>query len=298
MSEPEAANARPLDEPSPTGDARLDALARLIAIVDRLREPGGCPWDREQTVASMAPSLVEEAHEAVEAIDRAEAAARGVDGEGRPGGERADEGTVEELGDLLMVVVLIARIASEERRFDLAAVARAVGEKLIRRHPHVFGDVEVDGSEVAIRNWERIKQAERREKRGDASALAGVPAALPALQRAERIASKAISAGFRWSDERGALAKLVEEVEELRAQMEAPEPDRERLEEELGDVCLAAAFLGRYLGLDPEKATRAALRRFDARFRIVERALGERLRSAPLEELVAAWRAAKAEARA
>jgi len=297
MSEPEAAPARPLDEPRPTGDPRLDALARLIAIVDRLREPGGCPWDREQTVASMAPSLVEEAHEALEAIDRGEAGPGGEPDAG-PGDGRGDGGTVEELGDLLMVIVLITRIASEERRFDLAEVARAVGEKLIRRHPHVFGDVEVDGSEVAIRNWERIKQAERREKEGDASALAGVPVAMPALQRAERIASKAIAAGFRWSDERGALAKLVEEVDELRAAMEAPEPDRARLEEELGDVCLAAAFLGRYLRLDPEKAARSALRRFDARFRIVERELGERLGTASLEELVEAWRSAKAAAQA
>ena len=269
---------RPLDEPPPSGDPRLDALARLLAIVDRLREPGGCPWDREQTVASMAPSLIEEAFEAVEAIDRTD-----------------DESVVEELGDLVMVVTLISRIASEAERFDVGAVARAVADKLIRRHPHVFGDVVVDGSEVAFRNWERIKRAERAAKQGDASALAGVPVALPALQRSDRIAAKAISAGFRWSDEAGAFAKLVEEVEELREQLQAPEPDRERVESELGDVLLAAAFLGSYLKLDPEKAARASLRRFEARFRCMERALGERMGAAPLDELLAAWRAAKAE---
>ena len=165
----------------------------------------------------MAPSLIEEAFEAVEAIDRTD-----------------DESVVEELGDLVMVVTLISRIASEAERFDVGAVARAVADKLIRRHPHVFGDVVVDGSEVAFRNWERIKRAERAAKQGDASALAGVPVALPALQRSDRIAAKAISAGFRWSDEAGAFAKLVEEVEELRQQLDAPEPDRERVESELG----------------------------------------------------------------
>src|SRR5262245_60646555 len=126
--------SRPSDAPRPTGDARLDALARLVAIVDRLRDPGGCPWDREQTVASMAPSLVEEAFEAVEAIDRTD-----------------DRATAEELGDLLMVVALVARIAGEAGRFDLATVAATVGDKLVRRHPHVFGTVEVEGAEHAVR---------------------------------------------------------------------------------------------------------------------------------------------------
>jgi len=270
---------RPLEEPAPTGDARLDGVARLLAIVDRLRDPdGGCPWDLEQTVASMASSLTEEAFEAVEAIDRGD-----------------DENTVEELGDLVMVVCLIARIASEGERFDLAAIARAVADKLIRRHPHVFGDVEVDGAEVAVKNWERIKQAERREKETDASALAGVPVALPALQRVDRLGAKAISAGFKWSDMRGALAKLEEEVGELRAELDAPEPDTERVERELGDVLLAGALLGRYLDIDPERATREAARRFEARFRVMERQVEGSLSEKSLEELVAAWTRAKAQ---
>ena len=273
---PETGGARPLKEPPSTGDARLDAVARLLAIVDRLRDPGGCPWDREQTVPSMAASLVEEAHEAVEAIDRAD----------------RDE-TVEELGDLLMVVSLISRIASEDGTFDMGAVARMVGDKLIRRHPHVFGDVRVDGTDKVLANWERIKQEERRGKEKDASALAGVPTALPALQRIDRIAAKAISAGFRWSDEEGAFAKLSEEVGELREQLDAPDRDPARLEAELGDVLLAGALLGRYLEIDPERAARAALRRFEARFRLMEQDLDGSLADRPLDELVAAWRRAK-----
>ena len=210
-----------------------------------------------------------------------------------------------------MVVALIARIAGEEGRFDLGAVARGVGDKLVRRHPHVFGDVAVEGSEHVVANWEKIKQAEREAKDADQSALAGVPVALPALQRADRIVAKAMSAGFKWSDADGALAKLVEEVRELSAvcaegragaPSEAAGADgdaehRERLEHELGDVLIAAAFLGRYLDIDPERAARRAVRRFERRFRAMETSLGQRLREAPLDELVRAWEAAKAETR-
>lgn len=268
---------RPLEEPRPTGDPRLDAVARVLAIVDRLRAEDGCPWDREQTVASMAPSLVEEAHEAVEAIDHGD-----------------DRATREELGDLFMVIALIAKIAHQDGgRFDLASVAGTVAEKLVRRHPHVFGEVHVDSSTQAVANWEKIKESERKDAKKDASALAGVPIALPALQRAARISSKAVSAGFKWDDARGALAKVKEEVRELDEAFASG--DTARIESELGDVLLAAAFLGSYLGLDPEKATRTALGRFEQRFRSMEGKLGERLRVAPLAELMQAWEAAKAE---
>ena len=278
MSQPQG--PRPLEAPRATGDARLDAFATLLAIVDRLRAPDGCPWDREQTVASLAPSLVEEAHEAVEAIDRTE-----------------DRATTEELGDLLMVIALVSKVAEQERRFGITDVARAVSEKLVRRHPHVFGAVEVDSSAQALANWEKIKEGERREKKEDASALAGVPVALPALQRAARVAAKAISAGFKWSDASGAQAKLHEEVRELDqalADAQRGAGSMRRVEEELGDVLLAAAYLGHYLGLDPERATRASLARFEQRFRAMEGVLGERLRAAPLAELITAWEAAKA----
>ncbi len=279
---------RPLEPLRTTGDARLDALARVLAIIDRLRAPDGCPWDLEQTVATLAPSLVEEAHEALEAIDRGQ-----------------DRATVEELGDLLLVIALISKVASQEERFDVTAVADAVAEKLVRRHPHVFGEVQVDSAAHALANWEKIKAGERQKERQDTSALAGVPVALPALQRASRIAAKSISAGFKWSDASGALAKLREEVGELAEELgsgSGKDGERslagtagERIDQELGDVLLAAAFLGHYLGLDPERAARASLRRFEERFRAMEAKLGERLRSAPLGELLAAWEDAKRE---
>lgn len=267
--------SQPLETPAPTGQPRLDPFARLLAVVDRLRGPDGCPWDREQTLRSMAPSLIEEAYEAVEAIESGDEA-----------------GTVEELGDLLMVITLIARIAEDEGSFDIGASAAAVAEKLVRRHPHVFGDVEVTGSAHVVANWEKIKQGERKAKRVDASALAGVPLALPALQRAHTIGRKAIAAGFKWSDASGALAKLSEEVEELREALASD--DRRRVKEELGDVLLAAGLLGNYLDIEPERAAREALRRFERRFRSMEERLGERLRSAPLDELMDAWNDAKA----
>ena len=276
MTSPEKAQPRPLEEQPPTGDPRLDAFARLLAIIDRLRAPDGCPWDLEQTVESMAPSLIEEAFEAVEAIEKAK-----------------DQDVIEETGDLLLVVTLIARIAQDEGRFDLGAAARAVGDKLVRRHPHVFGDVEVDGSSAAIANWEKIKKEERKSKNEDASALAGVPLALPALQRAQRLAAKACATGFKWSDAGGALSKLDEEVGELHAAIESGRaPD---IEAELGDVLLAGAFLGHYLDIDPERVTRDALRRFETRFRHMEGKTEGALADHSLEDLVAAWQRAKKE---
>lgn len=268
---------RPLEEPEPTGEPRVDALRRLVAIVDRLRDPeDGCPWDLEQTLASIAPHHIEEAHELAEAIE-----------------EGDDPHMVEEAGDLVMGVILLARIAEQSGRWDLADVGRAVCDKLIRRHPHVFGDLEIDGSKAAFDNWEKIKQTEREGKQEDASAVAGVPVALPALHRAKRMGDKAMAHGFRWSDTGGAFAKLREEVDELAAEMESG--NRERIEEELGDVLLAGAFLGCYLEVDPERATRAALRRFERRFRAIESDLGRPLKDCTLDEMLAAWRRAKEE---
>jgi MazG family protein len=266
---------RPLDEPEPSGEPRIDALRRLIAIVDRLRDPeDGCPWDLEQTLESIAPHHIEEAHELAEAI------------------EQGDDGhTVEEAGDLVMGVILLARIAEQGGRWNLADVGNAVSEKLVRRHPHVFGDLEIDGSKAAFDNWEKIKQQERAGKAEDASAVAGVPAALPALHRAKRLGDKAISHGFRWADVGGALSKLREEVDELAHEMERG--DRERIEAELGDVLLAGAFLGCYLEVDPERATRAALRRFEQRFRAIEADLDRPMKECSLDEMLAAWRRAK-----
>jgi tetrapyrrole methylase family protein/MazG family protein/ATP diphosphatase len=273
MGEPEH-DPRPPEEPAPTGEPRTDGLRRLLAVVDRLRAPDGCPWDLEQTVASLAPSLVEEAFEAVEAIEAGD-----------------DEAVREELGDLLMALLLICKVAEQEGRFDAGDAARAVAEKLVRRHPHVFGSESVDGAAHVIENWERIKEAERAAKRADTSALAGVPRALPALQRANRLGAKAIAAGFRWSDADGALAKLEEEVREVRDALRSEDPAA--LERELGDVLLAAALLGNYAEVDAERALRGAVRRFEARFRHMEAELGGSVRETGLTRLLEAWRRAK-----
>jgi MazG family protein len=269
------AGPRPPETPPATGEPRLDAVARLIAIVDRLRDPDGCPWDLSQTLVSVVPHLVEEAHELVEAV------------------ESGDDGhAVEEAGDLLMGIALLARIAEQEGRFDLARVAGAVSDKLVRRHPHVFGDVTASSADEALASWESIKRREREEREVDESALAGIPVALPALQRAERTGEKAIAAGFKWSSPEGALDKLREEVAELAREMEGP-ADPARLEHELGDVLLAAAFVGNYLKLDPEKATREALRRFERRFRDMEEQVGGPLEGKSLARLLEAWARAK-----
>ncbi len=284
-----APSPRSLEVPVSLGEPRSDALRRLLAVIDRLRAPDGCPWDLKQTLASVAPHLVEEAHELVEAVEAG-----------------ADEHVVEEAGDLLMGICLLARIAEQEGRFDLAAVAGGVAEKLVRRHPHVFGEARADTAAAALANWEAIKRSEREAKAADASALAGVPLALPALQRAARLAAKARSAGFRWTDSGGAMAKVAEEALELRAAFDAAEcarrppgeidsRERARLEHELGDVLVAAAFLGSWLEIDPERAAREALRRFERRFRDLERRLERPMLECSLETLLAHWRAVKAQ---
>jgi MazG family protein len=274
-----------MSEAAGAGAARVEAFERLLGIVDRLRAPDGCPWDRKQTVESMAPHLIEEAHELLEAVEC------GVDAD-----------VVEEAGDVLMVVAMICRIAEEAGRFDLGDASRAIAEKLVRRHPHVFGEEEISDAEEVVERWEEIKRAERVEKEADASALAGVPKALPALQRAQRTCEKAAVVGFAWEDARGALAKLKEEIGELEDELEGvlgaedlAGEHRERVVGELGDVLLAGANLGRYLGVEAEGACRAAVRRFERRFRSMEEALGEGgLGGRPLAELLAAWEEAKA----
>lgn len=282
---------RPLEVPEipeAYAEPRVESLRRLVAIVDRLRAPDGCPWDRAQTLETLAPHLIEEAFEVVEAIESGTV-----------------EDMAEELGDLLMGIVLIARTAQQAGRFDLAQVATAVSEKLVRRHPHVFAEQDAPDAEAALSNWEAVKREEREAKGVDASALAGVPKAMPGLQRALRTAQKSMASGFRWATVQGALDKLREELGELdqelrasgaleleRARLEGPAA--ERVEAELGDLLIAGAFLGAYVGIDPERATRAALRRFDARFRHMEAGLGGSFEGRPLDELLAAWERAKA----
>ena len=248
-------------------------FAELLAVMARLRADDGCPWDREQDHRTLKPYLLEEAYEALEAIDA------GDDGE-----------LCKELGDVLLQVVFHAQIASEEGRFTIADVCRAIVDKLVRRHPHVFADVEVDGSQQVVDNWERIKQAERREQARPASRLEGVPASLPALLRAQRIQSKASRAGFDWDQIDGTLEKVEEEVAELRQAI--AEDDAGGRDEEFGDLLFALVNCGRFLELCPEDALRRAVDKFERRFRALETAFAERgeaLEETTLEEMDRVW---------
>jgi MazG family protein len=269
----------------PREETRAEAFDQMLEIVDRLRAPDGCPWDRKQTVETMAPHLIEEAYELLEAVECG-----------------ADHDMIEEAGDVLMVVAMICRIAEEAGRFDLGDASRAIAEKLVRRHPHVFGEEKITEADEVVGRWEAIKKTEREGKEEDSSALAGVPKSLPALQRARRTCEKAATAGFAWEDAKGALAKLKEEIGELEAELEGVSGEADlggereaRVIAELGDVLLAGAHLGRYLGIDPERACREAVRRFEGRFRKMEASLGEGgVTGRPLAELLDAWEQAKA----
>jgi len=255
------------------------AIERLLGIMARLREPGGCPWDREQTLETLRPYVLEETYEVLEAIDAND--------------ERAHR---EELGDLLLQIVFQARIAEEERRFDFADVADAISDKLLSRHPHVFGDKagEVKDAEAVLRQWAELKRKENEAKGGGQSVLEGVPREMPALARAERLAEKASRVGFDWPDARGAREKLSEEIEELDAAIAGGDPTR--IEDELGDVLFAGANLARKLGVPPEEALRRTLGRFISRFQYVEGELtrqGRRPGEASLEEMDRLWEEAK-----
>jgi MazG family protein len=255
-----------------------DALERLLSIMERLRGPDGCPWDREQTLATLRPYVLEETYEVLEAIDS---------------GDPREH--CEELGDLLLQIVFQAQLAKEEQRFDFADVAEAISNKLVSRHPHVFGDAKVKDAEGVLRQWAALKREEKKAKGGGASVLEGVPREMPALARADRLTEKASRIGFDWPDPAGARAKLTEEIGELDRALEAG--DAEALEHELGDVLFAAANLGRKLGVPPEEALRGAVARFVSRFGHVERELARRgvpHGEATLAEMDALWDDAKA----
>jgi len=267
-------------------------LAELLAVVDRLRDPvHGCPWDLEQTHRSLIPYVLEEAHEVADAI--------------RHGN---DDHLAEELGDLLLQVVLHARIASESGRFDFAAVARGISAKLVRRHPHVFGTAEARDSASVRLHWEAIKlreQAEREHSDSAAAAagpsplsdrLAGKVRGMPALAGAMTISRKAAAAGFEWDAIDGVWAKVEEELGELREALASG--DRGHAQEELGDVLFTLVNVARWGGLDPEEGLAGTNRRFLDRFRRVEAALGGDLGGRSIGELESHWRAAKAAIRA
>ena len=271
--------------PSDADGATLEALAELVAIVARLRDPqGGCPWDLAQTHSTLIPYVLEEAHEVADAI------------------RQGDDGPLaEELGDLLLQVVLHARIASEAGQFDLAAIARGISAKLVRRHPHVFDPAaeRADDLEAVRRSWEAIKAAER-QQRATASPLSDRLAeqvrGQPALTGAMTISRKAAAAGFEWDAIEGVWAKVQEEMDELRQAVASG--NRAHAQEELGDVLFTLVNVARWCQLNPEEGLAGTNRRFLDRFSRVEAALGGDLGGRGLAELEGHWRAAKAQIRA
>ena len=260
-----------------------EALERLAQIMARLRAADGCPWDRQQDIRSLRPYLIEEAYEVLEEMDRVASG-----GPWQP--------LCEELGDLLFQVVFHAQLASEIGEFTLADVCRVISEKIVRRHPHVFGERQVDGAEQVLANWARLKAEEKRQRTGsEGSVLDGVPAAAPALLRAERLTEKASRIGFDWPDLAGVRGKLAEELGELDEAIFRG--DRDELELELGDALFSLVNLARFLGTPPEDALRQANRRFTSRFHHIEAGLrqeGIPFGEASLAKMEDYWQKAKA----
>ncbi|MEA2204674.1 MAG: nucleoside triphosphate diphosphatase [Blastocatellia bacterium] len=266
----------------------------LVALMARLRSPEGCPWDREQTYATLAPMLLEEAYEAFDALEEAR--------EGRADSLR------EELGDLLFQITFFAKVAEERGEFNIDDVIATVHEKMVRRHPHVFADVEAGDSAAVLRNWEAIKAEEKRAARGDSandeaevSLLAGVSRKAPALMEAHQLTTKAARVGFDWEKVTDIFAKLDEETEELRAAIAAhaeskTEADHTRMREEVGDLLFVVTNIARHLQVEPEAALKLTNRKFRRRFEYIETKLRERrqaFENATLDEMESLWQAAK-----
>lgn len=278
-------DSAPMTDPSGSGAAA--ALLELISVVARLRDPvGGCPWDLEQTHASLVPHLLEEAHEVADAIRHGD-----------------DRHLSEELGDLLLQVVLHAQIAAEQQRFNLEQIARGITAKLIRRHPHVFGHAEAPDSAAVSAQWEAIKAQERPAAPASASPLSDRLAekvrGQPALAGAMTISRRAAEAGFEWADLEGVWQKVNEEFDELRqaTASAARDEDRAHAESELGDLLFTLVNVARWCGLDPEAGLAGTNQRFLQRFARVEAALGGSMADRPIAELETLWRRAKAEIR-
>lgn len=257
-----------------------DRFARLMDLMHRLRSPGGCPWDAEQTHASLKRYLLEEAYEVIEAIDRED-----------------PELLKEELGDLMLQPVFHTAIAEEQGQFTMDEVLDTICNKLVRRHPHVFGTQVVKTADEQVENWERIKKAEKGEERK--SALAGIPPHLPALMKAQKITEKAARVGFDWEHVDQVFAKVLEELKEFEETIGSD--NQERMEAELGDLLFAIVNLGRFLALDPEEALRKTIERFTRRFSHIEETLharGTSLQEATLEEMDRLWEEAKQQEKA
>lgn len=253
----------------------------LVELVRRLRDPGGCPWDREQTLESLRPMIVEEAYEVVEAIDADDPA------------KLADE-----LGDLLFQVVFAAKIAQDRGVFEIRNVVGAIHSKMVRRHPHVFGDAVMETADDVLKNWDELKRTERKAAGKDhpKGLLDSVSGHLPALLEAHSLTDRASRVGFDWPSLEPVLEKLEEELGELREEIAAEERDRARVEDEVGDLLFAAVNVARQLGVDPETALKRSNRKFRRRFAHVERGLegqGRSTKEATLDEMDALWDEAK-----
>jgi MazG family protein len=251
-----------------------DELQKLLALMARLRSPSGCAWDREQTMSSLRPFVLEEAYELVEAI-----------------GSGETDSIREELGDLLLEIVFVNQIAVEERLFGMEDVIRGIHDKLVRRHPHVFEAERVSSADKALERWEEIKE---REKEKRSSILDGVGKSLAALARAQKISTRAARAGFDWKSANEVKAKLREELEELDAAVDSGSSSA--TEEELGDILFALVNLARHLDVDAEVALTGAIQKFSERFHYLERALqaqGRSVSDASMEELDALWEESK-----
>jgi MazG family protein len=252
-------------------------LARLRAIMHRLRAPGGCPWDAEQTHESLVSNLIEEAYETVDTIQRGD-----------------HEHLKEELGDLLLQVIFHSELAEEAGRFDLDDVARGISDKLVRRHPHVFAQSDVATTDGVLQQWDEIKRVEKGHE--EHPYLHGVGKGLPALLRAAKLQKKAAKVGFDWPDQAGVIAKLREELDELEAAI--ADDDSAAADEELGDLLFSVVNLARFRKLDPEILMAAANSKFEERFAAMESALKQRgldLSDATPDQMENAWQAAKSQ---
>ena len=264
----------------------MTGIDRLHEIMTRLRDPQtGCPWDRVQTLSSLKPCVLEETYELLAAMDRPE--------------DKANH--IEELGDVLLQVMFQSVMAEQEGRFSFEDVANAIADKLVHRHPHVFGTVKADDTASVLKNWEQIKQMEHR-KESRHSALDGVPPVLPGLLKAQRTQEKAARVGFDWKEASGPMAKIEEELGELKDEISvrrsADPADSERVKEELGDLLFSVCNLARHLGVDSESALEGSTAKFSRRFRAVEagaKAQGKQLKDMTLAEMDALWDAAKAD---
>lgn len=253
-----------------------EEFAKLVETIATLRGPSGCPWDREQDHVSLRKYVIEEAYEVVDAIDHG-----------------SDTKLEEELGDLLLQVLLHAQIASEEGRFDIADVCKVHRSKLVRRHPHVFGDIEVAGVDEVLHNWEEIKSREPGREE-ITSAIGGVPVSLPALMRASEISKRAARTGFEWPDMSGVLDKLQEETAELKEAVDSG--NSEHVKHEIGDMLFTLVNIARWAKVDPEESLREMLDRFQSRFTAIEthaKDTGRQIGDLTIDEMDEVWNRAK-----